>query len=142
MQKKIRIFVFSLFLLYVGLVMFFCFFNISNPTIDLQKYFLGIRGDRYAHFLMFFPYPFIAWLTINSSTLCKRGSIIITLVSGLFFAFFTELVQCLFIPVRQGEILDFTADGIGIILGTIIISFIGKWVMKTINRIFTKNEKA
>ncbi len=125
MNKKIGVFIKISFLLYVLAVMFFCFFTISLPEkVDLAQYFLGIRGDRIAHFIMFLPYPFIAWLTCNYShhlLRFRRYSIYITLLTGVLFALATELTQYLFITSREGDILDFTADCVAILSGTLII---------------------
>lgn len=130
MQKGAGLLIKILYIIYICLVLFFCFFNLSMPDVDLAKYFLGIRLDRYAHFVMFLPYPFIAWLTCNYSrhiSKWKRYSLIITFVSGLLFAIGTELVQGFLLPSREGDPLDFAADAIGITLGTIIVSLIGHW---------------
>lgn len=111
MQKGADILVKTLFIIYILMVMFFCFYRFSSTDIDLSRYFLGIRLDRYAHFAMFFPYPFIAWLTCrytSRSQLLRRHAITVTLISGLIFAGMTELFQDWFFPSRQGDVMDFT----------------------------------
>ena len=122
--------------------MFFCFYRFSSTDIDLSRYFLGIRLDRYAHFAMFFPYPFIAWLTCrytSRSQLLRRHAITVTLISGLIFAGMTELFQDWFFPSRQGDVMDFTADSISVISGCLIVRLAGEHLVKFIERM--ENEK-
>lgn len=117
--------------------MFFCFYNFSFKDIDLSKHFLGIPLDKIVHFIMFFPYPFIAWLTCKHSrhlAKFRNYSIWITFFSGLLLAVFTEVVQKLLIPGREGDAYDFLADFIAIILGTTIIYFVGPRIIKSIER--------
>src|SRR5574344_430677 len=135
MQKGAGILIKSLFCLYLGLVSFFCFYNISMPDVDLAKYFLGIRLDRYAHFIMFFPYPFIAWLTCNYSrhlTKWNKYSLLITFLTGILLAVSTELIQGILLKSREGDILDFVADFCGIAIGSLIVSFIGHWMVRVV----------
>ena len=127
-----------LFLIYVGMVLFFCFFNISMPDMELPQYFLGIRIDRYFHFIMFLPYPFIGWLTYRYSRHLgkyKEFASGLTFVTGLLFAVGTELVQKYLLVARDGDILDFVADFIGILVGTIIVRFIGEWMISVAERL-------
>lgn len=136
MSKSPRLIIKSLYIIYIGLVMFFCFYNFSSG-VDLSKYFLGIRLDKYAHFVLFFPYPFIAWLTCKYSrhlAKYRKYSIWITFISGLLLAVFTEVVQKLLIPGREGDPYDFLADFIAITLGTIIIHFAGPHIIKLLER--------
>ncbi len=138
MNKGAKILVNILYLVYIAMVLFFCFFKFSTPDLDLGKYFLGIRLDRYAHFIMFFPYPFITWLTLRYSKLftrLSRHAIIITIVSGLLFAAFTEICQDCFFDSRQGDVFDFAADSAAIITGTIAAYFTGPLMIRVIEMI-------
>lgn len=142
MNKGAKILVITLFIIYIAMVLFFCFYKFRSAGIDLGKYFLGIRLDRYAHFTMFFPYPFITWLTCGYTTRFKflqKYAIPITLVSGLVFAGMTELFQDWFFASRQGDILDFAADSVSIILGTVIVSFAGHPIVRLIDSAFSRS---
>lgn len=144
MQRSAKILIVSLFALYLAMVMFFCFYKFNSPGLDLGKHFLGIRLDRYAHFTMFFPYPFIAWLTCRFAArheFFKRNAIIITFITGLAFAALTEVFQDWFFSARQGDVLDFAADSISIATGTIIVSFLGHPIVRLADRLFGRNEK-
>lgn len=143
MQKGAGILVKTLYVIYVAMVLFFCFVNISMPDLDLAEYFLGIRLDRIFHFIMFFPYPFIAWLTCNYSRHLRRVSkysLLITFVSGLLLAFGTELCQDLFFAARQGDPLDWAADAVAVTLGTVIVAFIGRWMVSVVEKIFSSHK--
>ncbi len=138
MNKSARILVKILYLIYIAMVLFFCFYKFSSSDLDLGKYFLGIRMDRYAHFIMFFPYPFITWMTLKYSThfpRLSRHSFILTILSGLAFAALTEICQDLFFQSRQGDTLDFAADSIAIITGTVTAYFTGPFMVKIVERL-------
>lgn len=133
-----RILVKVLFLIYVGIVLFLCFFNFSDSGIELPLTFLGIPIDKVFHFLMFFPYPFIGWLLYRYSRHLgkyKEFALSMTFITGLLFAVATELAQKYIFTDRAGEFMDFVADVIGIIIGSIIVKFIGEWMIKTIEKI-------
>ena len=57
MVKGAKILIKVLYIIYIMMVLFFCFYSFSSSDLDLNRYFLGIRLDRYIHFAMFFPYP-------------------------------------------------------------------------------------
>lgn len=142
MVKGAKILINVLFIIYIGMVMFFCFYKFSSTGIDLGSYFLGIRLDRYAHFIMFFPYPFITWLTCRYS--CERSffhryAIIITLLTGLLFAGMTELFQDWFFSSRQGDVMDYAADSLSIVTGTAIVALAGHPIVKIIDSLFSKS---
>lgn len=137
-NRGARILVKVLFLIYLGMVLFFCFFNFSNTDLELPKTFLGIPIDKVVHFVMFLPYPFIGWLTYRYSRHLgryKEFALSMTFITGLLFAVFTELAQKYMFEPRSGEFLDFVADFCGIAVGSIIIKFIGEWMIGLVERI-------
>lgn len=144
-NRGARILVKVLFLTYLGMVLFFCFFNFSNTDLELPKTFLGIPADKVFHFIMFLPYPFIGWLTYRYSRHLgkyKEFALSLTVVIGFIFAVFTELVQKYLLTGRDGDILDFVADVSGIVVGSIIVHFIGEWMIRVVERIIPdKKEK-
>lgn len=142
MNKGAKILINILFFLYISLVLFFCFYKFSSTGIDLGKHFLGIRLDRYAHFLMFLPYPFITWLTCRytcRSMLVRKYAVMLTLISGLIFAGITELCQDWFFSSRQGDVLDYAADSISIITGTAIVALAGHPLVRFIDSTFSNH---
>lgn len=133
MQKCEKILIRLLYLIYILLVLFFCFYKFSSSSLDLGKSFWGIRLDRYAHLIMFFPYPFISWLTCRyavNNPFLRRYALALTLVSGLAFAALTEISQDIFFNSRQGDILDFAADAAAIVTASLIVHFAGKHIVR------------
>lgn len=133
MQKCEQTLIRLLYLIYILMVLFFCFYKFSSPSVDLGKYLFGIRLDRYAHFIMFFPYPFISWLTCRhavTNQFFKRYALALTVVSGLAFAALTEISQDMFFNSRQGDILDFAADTVAIVAASVIVHFTGNHIVK------------
>ncbi|HIZ86993.1 MAG TPA: VanZ family protein [Candidatus Coprenecus pullistercoris] len=143
MLKTVKTLINVLFVLYLAMVLFFCFYKFSSTGIDLGNYFLGIRLDRYAHFIMFFPYPFISWLTFRhavSSAFMRKHAVVLTVITGLVFAGATEILQDLFFKSRQGDVLDFLADSISIVTGTAIIALSGTPIVKFIDSKFSRTD--
>lgn len=141
MVRGAKILTKTLYIIYIGMVLFLCLYKFSSTGIDLGKYFLGIRLDRYVHFLMFLPYPPVTWLTFRFSSrfrFLSRYAIVLTLVSGLIFAGMTELLQSWLTPTRQGDILDFAADSAAIISGTAAVAFAGHPFVRLIDTLFKK----
>lgn len=140
MVKGAKILIKVLYIIYIMMVLFFCFYSFSSSDLDLNRYFLGIRLDRYIHFAMFFPYSFITWLSCRYATsnpFFRKYALAISLVSGLLFAGMTELFQSWFFS-RSGDIMDFTADSVSIAAGCIIIFIAGHPIVRLIDSLFTK----
>ncbi len=89
---------------------------------------MGIKLDKIAHFIMFIPYPFLAWtlLSHNKTNLRLISKIVIIFISGAFLAAITELLQRYLTVSRDGDLLDSIADGVGIIVGILLIPLIDK----------------
>ncbi|MDO4735630.1 MAG: hypothetical protein Q4B21_01230 [Bacteroidia bacterium] len=124
-KRKTYITVTILFITYIALVFFCCLYSFSGSDLDLAKYFLGIRLDRYVHFTMFFPYPFAAWLFLNYNSLTKticKYSFPIIIISGLILAAVAESSQSLVTENRQSDYLDYVANATAILTGTAIIA--------------------
>ena len=139
-MKSAKILINILYVIYLAMVLFLCFYKFSSTGIDLGKYFLGIRMDRYAHFAMFFPYPFITWLTCRYAVknhFFARHAIVLTLLSGLLFAGLTEVCQDMFFKSRQGDVYDFLADSLSIITGTVIVSIAGPHAVQYIDSLIS-----
>lgn len=143
MLRSAKILINILYVIYLAMVLFLCFYKFSSTGIDLGEYFLGIRMDRYAHFAMFFPYPFITWLTCRYAVQNRffvKHAIVLTLLSGLLFAGLTEVCQDMFFKSRQGDVYDFLADSLSIITGTVIVSLVGPHAVRHLERLVTRNK--
>ena len=112
-------------LLYIATVAVICFAKFSSlPTIPGK--FLGMDADKVVHFLMFFPFPILAYF---SFPLQKKGllttlcCIVVIFILGAGLAGLTEYIQSK-LPYRTMDINDFKADALGMLLASVIVFFI------------------
>lgn len=115
----------KIWLVYVPLAIYWLilFTATSLPAYDLPK--LGL-SDKIQHFSAFF----ILAVLLNLALLYQRKSRflfentnIATIVICLFYAGIDEIHQT-FIPGRFAEVLDWVADGSGVILGVFLVYFL------------------
>ena len=122
-QFSLRGFLFSIALtIYIGAVGYLCFANF-NKLPDVQKFILGIPTDKIVHFVMFFPFPILAFLAYDriTDTVWKAiGAVLIIASIGCIFAGLTEIVQGS-LPYRSQDISDFAADCISIVLSSAMV---------------------
>ena len=126
MTRRQLLFARILFAIYIIAVLVLCFGRFEN-TQEIPREFLGIPMDKIAHFLMFFPLPFLAFLAFDRYTERFWSSVLwtsVTFVAGCLFAAATEIGQALLTSYRSGDPTDFWADLIAIALGSLIIFFI------------------
>ena len=128
-MKSLRLLFKVLFFIYICMVFFFCLYSFKDTGVDLSKYILGIRADRLAHFAMFFPYPFSAWLATKKELRGKFGkfSHLALLISGLLLALITEILQSLN-PARDTDPLDLVANSTGLLCAAAIIFKLEKFI--------------
>ncbi|MBR4809026.1 MAG: VanZ family protein [Bacteroidales bacterium] len=108
-------------LLYLVAVAVLCFAKFSSlPTVPGK--FLGMDADKVVHFLMFFPFPLLAYL---SFPLERKGIFVTVCIIVLIFAVgcclagVTEYVQGR-LPYRTMDIADFRADMLGMLSASVI----------------------
>lgn len=113
-----------LFFIYLAGVLFLCFGRFDNaPSVPSV---LGIQVDKILHFLLFFPFPILAFLAFDKHTETVATSLIFTgisLAGGILLALATEFGQAL-TSWRSGDIWDFLADVTGLIVGSILVLYI------------------
>lgn len=109
--------------LYLAALGFLCFADPQDyPTTDFSLW--GLPADKIAHFLMFAPYPVLAFLSIDSKSekLLKRLYILaLILVSGCGLAIGTEFIQGT-TEYRSFELWDFAADIAGMLASTVLLA--------------------
>ena len=108
-----------LFFLYLAAVAFLCFMHVDKLP-DVQKFIFGIPTDKIAHFLMFLPFPILAYLAYDHLTNKLSHAFLFalgTLIFGLLLAYGTEYIQGK-LPYRSMDIRDFKADALAIALST------------------------
>jgi VanZ family protein len=121
MEKKIKKISLALFCVYVIAVILLCVIK-TEDLPELPKLFLGIPLDKIAHFIMFFPFIILGYVSFmpTEKGLWRRLAVLGTLLTlGCIFAFATEKVQAM-TAYRSYEILDMAADSIGLLGGTAI----------------------
>ncbi len=125
MTKSHKIAFRILFFLYIAIVLVLCFGRFDNaPAVPWSI--LGIPTDKLAHFVLFFPFPILAFLAFDQYTETPRQTLLFagtTLVVGILVAMGTEWGQDLFTEYRRGEFGDFLADFIALILSTLVVIY-------------------
>lgn len=114
-----------LMLLYLIAIAFLCF--IRGDSIPVVKAtFLGFPTDKVAHFIMFLPFPILAFLSTDwkISKVWKNALLIFCiLVVGCGIASLTEYLQS-FTPTRTADVKDLYADMISLGLSSIFVFFV------------------
>lgn len=100
-----------LFILYICAVCLVCFANASSIP-NIQKTIFGLPSDKVIHFIMFAPFPILAYLSFDHPSKKPGKSVLfvfLTMLAGAFIAITTEVVQY-YLPTRAMDINDFYAD--------------------------------
>ena len=126
MTRNRRLLVRCLFFLYLAAVLFLCFGHFDS-TEDVPRMLLGIPTDKLVHFCMFFPFPFLAFLSFDRYTRTVRSSLLhvgITLALGLLLAVGTEWGQAQLTDYRSGDRWDLLADSIALLTASLTVLFL------------------
>lgn len=109
-----------LFAIYLAAVMTICFLR-PGDIPPMRQFILGIPTDKVIHFLMFLPYPLLAYISFRPDS-TATGRHFLTLAGiiavGVMMAMGVEKLQV--IAERNYDIKDFYANIAGIATGTII----------------------
>ena len=113
--------------IYVVVVGYLCFTNFESLPTAPGK-FLGLPADKVVHFVMFFPFPLLVYLSFPMEK--KKfwsifGLLILIFAIGCVMAGITEYVQGK-LPYRTMDIMDLRADMHGMMLATLICFLI--WI--------------
>lgn len=125
MFKKGSWFFKLLTLAYFAAVAYLCFANFhSLPQVSRTIW--GIPTDKFVHFCMFVPFPFLVFLAIDEYTTKPWHSLIMVcliFIAGCAMAAGTEIVQSHLI-YRSGDPKDFRADCIAVGISSLIVFII------------------
>lgn len=128
MRRNISQFItFSIPLIYLAIVLFCCLYDFSGTDLSISMTYFGIPTDKIVHFIMFLPYPFVAWMFLNFNRIIiinNRYILSAIIISGFFLASFAEASQKLFTTWRSLDSYDLLANLSGIITGSLIIYLI------------------
>ena len=109
-------------ILYIIAVGYLCFANFHKMQ-DIPRLFLGIPTDKIVHFMMFAPFPWLAFLAYDPLTE-KPWQALAALVSicafGCIFAGITEIIQGS-LPYRSQDIKDFGVDCLAIGISSVLV---------------------
>lgn len=114
-----------LFFLYLAAIAFLCFMHVDKLP-DVQQFIFGIPTDKVAHFLMFLPFPILAYLAYDHLTNRVWSAILFavaTFIIGALIAYGTEYVQGS-LPYRSMDINDFKADALALAISCIFVFII------------------
>jgi VanZ family protein len=110
------------FVVYILAVLVLCFGKFEG-TEDVPMDLWGIPTDKIAHFLMFFPFPILAYLAFDRYQGKRWPSIpwaAVAFACGCAFAAGTELVQSR-LSYRSGDPVDFQADFLALLVSSFIV---------------------
>lgn len=113
----------SLLGLYLVVLLVLCFGHF-NSSPNIPKDFLGVPMDKVIHFLMFFPFPILAFLSFDRYTETLRSTLIftgITFVIGCLMAVGTEWGQAHLTTHRTGDTMDLAADLLALGLSSVLV---------------------
>ena len=118
MNKTLKI---LLFIIYLGMVAYVCFDNFDSLP-DMSSTFLGIPKDKIVHFIMFFPFPLLAYMVFGRFKTDWKAVLwtAVIFVAGCLLASLTEIVQST-LSYRSAEIADFRADCIALAISSIMV---------------------
>lgn len=101
----------------------------ANSTLN-HVFVVTIRLDYFLHCLVYIPLVTFAWIDKKMSLSRFSIEIILWIFGLLLFAFATEGIQYL-LPYRAFNINDLLANGLGIIIGFVIIMVFVKMQIST-----------
>ena len=109
-------------ILYVVAVAWLCFANLSKAP-QMPRTLFGLPIDKVVHFLMFFPFPILAFLAYDHLTQTPwqaLAALISICAIGGIFAGITEIIQGQ-LSYRTKDINDFGADCLAIGLSGLLV---------------------
>ena len=111
-----------LFLLYLVAIGMLCWMHVDKMP-DIQRTILGFPTDKVAHFVMFLPFPILAYLAFdhrNGKAWYAVFFALAALFSGAAVAAITEWVQS-FLPYRTLDMADLKADLLALLISTLFV---------------------
>ena len=120
-MKRKAIFI-TAFVIYLAAVIYLCLMKPDNlPQTEL--YLFGLPLDKVAHFLMFLPFPALAYMMLwekGRKTWAELLILLSCLAVGVGIAFLTEHLQAM-TQYRSSDIKDIYADMTGLGIGCIVV---------------------
>lgn len=117
-MSRTRIIYSVLFCIYIAAVAFLCFAK-PDDLPQMPQLWFGLPADKVGHFLMFMPFPVLAFLTFETEGMAVGRQLLlltVLLTVGAGLAIGTEHVQAQ-LAYRAAETKDFYADAAGLAIG-------------------------
>lgn len=114
-----------LFAMYLVAVAVLCFGKFESSQ-DMPRELWGIPTDKVVHFLMFFPFPALAYLAFDRYKGNRSSSFLwagVAFLAGCAYAAVTELIQSR-LSYRSGDPVDFQADFLALTACSVFILII------------------
>jgi VanZ family protein len=114
-----------LFAMYLVAVAVLCFGKFESSQ-DMPRELWGIPTDKVVHFLMFFPFPALAYLVFDRYKGNRSSSFLwagVAFLAGCAYAAVTELIQSR-LSYRSGDPVDFQADFLALAACSVFILII------------------
>lgn len=124
-MKRQRLLFRIAFVIYLVALLILCFGKFDHAP-SVSQTLLGIPTDKLVHFCMFFPFPILAFLAFDKYTENVRSTLLftgITFLAGCLLALGTEWGQAHLTSYRSGDGYDFLADGMALVLSTLLVIF-------------------
>ena len=112
-----------LLVLYLIVLVWLCFGQFDSMP-DVKRYYWGIPTDKIVHFLMFLPFPILAYFAFDRYAEKFWPAVLWTAVAflaGILLAAGTEVGQACLTSDRSGDPNDFRADLIALGVSTLIV---------------------
>ena len=119
MKRGWRIFFGILLVIYLAAVAYICFHSFQSLP-HIRKIW-GFPADKFVHFVMFLPFPFLMYLTfapITKHFFKALLHILIIFGIGCSIAAGTEVIQT-HLKYRTGDLMDFKADSMALAVSSV-----------------------
>jgi len=101
----------------------FLLFSTGDSLPSMSRSIFGLPTDKVAHFVLFAPFPILAFLSFDKETKKVWHTLlfaVVCLILGAGLAALTEYVQTL-IPSRVADVKDFYADLAALTVSSILV---------------------
>ena len=115
-----RIFFGIMLALYLAAVAYICFHSFQD--LPRVRTIWGFPADKFVHFVMFLPFPFLMYLTFAPITRHFFKSLLHILIIfgiGCSIAAATEVIQT-HLKYRTGDLMDFKADATALAISSVV----------------------